>query len=175
MSVITLEEAKNYLKVDLADDNVLIGTLIETAEDLVEKHTNRCLLIQTFELIFDEVGASIEITKAPLVAVTKIEVIDDAGVKSTVDVDTYIVDTSGQRGRVSLVEGCAWPDHRGFASFIITVEAGYGATAASVPAALRLAVLAALAVLYDSRGQAEEKKVTEAIMGLCFPYRIFRL
>jgi uncharacterized phiE125 gp8 family phage protein len=175
MSVITLDEAKNYLRVDSADDNALIGALVETAEDLVEKLTWRCLLTQTFELIYDEVGESIEITKSPLQEVTKIETIDDAGVKTTVDAGLYVVDLTGQRGRVMLESGCTWPTHRGFASFIITVKAGYGDIAADVPAALKQAVLAALAVLYDGRGQADEQKVFAAISGLCAGYRIIRL
>lgn len=175
MSVITLDEAKNYLRVDAADDNALITTLIEAAEDLVEKLTSRTLLTTTFELIYDEVGESIEIIKSPLAEVTKIEVIDEAGVKTEVSNTLYIVDITGQRGRVMLKSGCTWPDHRGFASFIITVKAGYGEAASAVPAALRQAVLAALVVLYDNRGLADEQKVFDAISGFCTPYRIIRL
>jgi len=175
MSVITLDEAKNYLRVDSADDNALITALIEAAEDLVEKLTWRTLLTQTFELIYDTVGESIEITKSPLQEVTKIETIDDAGVKTEVSSSIYDVDITGSRGRVMLKSGCVWPIHRGFASFIITAKAGYGDAAASVPAALRQAALAALAVLYESRGQADEQKVFAAISGLCTGYRVIRL
>jgi len=175
MSVITLDEAKIYLRVDSADDNALITSLIESAEDLVEKLTWRTLLTRTFELIYDNVGESIEIPKSPLQEVTKIEVISDAGVKTEVSSSTYIVDITGSRGRVMLKSGCVWPTHRGFASFIITARAGYGDLASAVPAALRQAALAALAVLYDGRGQVDEPKVFAAINGLCAPYRIIRL
>ncbi len=175
MSVITLDEAKNYLKVDSADDNALIGAIIETAEDLVEQLTRRTLITASFELIYDEVGESIEIVKSPLIEVTKIETIDDAGVKTEVADSTYIVDITGQRGRVSLKSGCTWPAHRGFASFIITVKAGYGEMAGAVPAALRQAVLAAIAVIYDGRGEVDEQKVFAAILGFCAAYRIIRL
>jgi len=175
MSVIALDEAKTYLRVDSADDNALITTLISVAEDCVEKETRRTLLTQTCELIYDEAGASIEIVKSPLQEVTKIEVLDDAGVKTIVDDEIYDVDISGIRGRVQLRDGCSWPDHRGFASFIITVKAGYGDTGAAVPAALKQAALIALAVLYENRGEMDEAKISKAISGLCRPYKIFRL
>jgi len=175
MSVITLDEAKTYLRVDTADDNAFITGLIAVVADCVEKETKRTLLTQTFELIYDEVGASIEITKSPLQEVSKIETIDEAGVKTEVDATLYDVDLSGIRGRVQLRSGCSWPDHRGFASFIITIKAGYGDAAADVPAALRQAALIALAILYEDRGAMDEAKISKAISGLCWPYRVFRL
>jgi uncharacterized phiE125 gp8 family phage protein len=174
MSVITLEEAKAHLRVDSADDNALITSLISTAEDCVEKETKRTLLTQTFEFIYDDAGASIEIIKSPLQEVTKIEVIDDAGSKTLVSSTLYDVDISGMRGRVQLRSGCSWPDHRGFASFIITVKAGYG-LAADVPSVLKQAALIALAILYEDRGAMDEGKISKAISGLCWPYKIFRL
>lgn len=175
MSIITLDEAKAYLRVDSADDNALIIALISVAEDCVERETKRTLLTQTFELVYDEVGASIEITKSPLQEVTKIEVISEAGVKTEVSSALYNVDISGIRGRVQLKDGCSWPDHRGFASFIITAKAGYGDAAASVPAALKQAALIALAILYENRGEMDEAKISKTISGLCWPYKVFRL
>lgn len=175
MNVITLDEAKNYLRVDSADDNALITALIEAAEDLVEKFTWRTLLTQTFELVYDEVGESIEVSKSPLQEVTKIERIDDAGVKTEVSSSLYNVDITGQRGRVMLKSGCSWPTHRGFASFIITAKAGYGNAAADVPAALKQAILTALAILYETRGVMDEQKIISAISGICWAYRIIRL
>lgn len=175
MAIITLDEAKNYLRVDSADDNTLITSLIEAARDQVEKLTSRTLLTTTFELIYDEVGESIEIVKSPLQEVTKIETISDAGVKTEVGVSTYIVDTMGQRGRIMLKSGCSWPDHRGFASFIITIKAGYGEAAADVPAALRTAVFIALAIIYAERGAIDENKILSSISAICWPYKVIRL
>jgi len=182
MSIITLDEAKNYLRVDSADDNALITSLIESAEDLVEKFTWRTLLTKTFELVYDSVGESIEIPKSPLQEVTKIEVISDAGTKTEVSSSTYVVDITGSRGRVMLKSGCVWPSHRGFASFIITAKAGYGDLAASVPAALKQAILAALAALYsvrggavDSYGRPIEAAVSSSISGICAAYMVIRL
>lgn len=175
MAVVTLEEAKNYLRVDSADDDNLITALIEVAEDLVEKFTWQTLLIKSFELIYDEAGESIEIPKSPLVEVTKIEVIDDEGTKTLVDPSIYMVDLTGMRGRIYLKKGCTWPSHRGFASFIITVKAGYGSVPEEVPMALRQAALSALSILYENRGMINEQEIISAISEICWSYRIFRL
>jgi len=175
MSVITLDEAKNYLRVDGADDNALITAFIEAAKDQVEKFTSRTLLTQTFELIYDAVGDSIEIVKSPLQEVTKIETISDAGVKTEVSSSTYVVDISGSRGRVRLKDGCVWPTHRGFASFIITAKAGYGENAIDVPVLLRTAVFIALAIIYQERGAIDEGKIVSSISAICWPYKVIRL
>lgn len=175
MAVITLEEAKVYLRVDSEDENALISAMIDTAEKHVEVATGRVLLTTTFELVYDEISDSIEIPKSPLQEVTKIEVISEAGVKTEVDKSIYDVDTSGTLGRVQLKAGCVWPSHRGFASFIITVKAGYGDTAAAVPPALKQAALAALAVIFASRGGMDREKIDSAVAALCGPYKIWRL
>lgn len=174
MAVVTLEEARAYLRVDSEDENALISAMIDAAERHVEQFTGRTLLTQTFELVYDQVSSSIEISKSPLRAVPKIEVISEAGVKTEVDASIYIVDTSGTRGRVVLKPGCVWPAHRGFASFIITVEAGYG-QAADVPQGLKQAVLAAVAVLFESRGEMDREKLNAAVAGLCWPFKVWRL
>jgi len=170
--LITLEEAKLYLRVDTPDDNTLIGTLAKTAENIIEKFTGRVLMTRIFELVFDSAGDSIEISKSPLQEVVRIETIDAAGVKTEVSRSLYDVDTSGIFGRIKLKAGCVWPSHRGFASFIITVKAGYGDTADAVPAPLRQAALLALAILYETRGAMNEDVINAAISGLCRPYRI---
>ena len=174
MAVITLEEARAYLRVDSEDENALISAMIDTAERHVELATGRVLLTQTFELVYDEVSGSIEIPKSPLQEVTKIEVVSEAGVKTEVASSIYDVDTSGTLGRVQLKAGCVWPSHRGFASFIVTVKAGYG-DAAAIPPALKQAALAALAVIFASRGEMDREKINSAVAALCGPYKIWRL
>lgn len=174
MAVVTLEEAKIYLRVDVEDENALIMAIVDAAEKHVEQFTGRILIKRSFELVYDQVSSPIEIPKSPLQEVSKIEVISEAGVKTEVPASIYDVDISGMRGRVRLKPGCAWPEHRGFASFIITVEAGYG-QAADVPQALKQAVLAATAVLFESRGEMDREKIHSAVAALCLPFKVWRL
>jgi len=174
MAVITLEEARAYLRVDSEDENALISAMVDAAEKHVESLTGRVLLTATFELVYDEVSSSVEISKSPLQEVTKIEVVSEAGVKTEVAPSIYDVDTTGILGRVQLKAGCVWPSHRGFASFIVTVKAGYG-EAAAVPPALKQAALAALAVIFAGRGETDREKINSAVAALCGHYKVWRL
>ena len=154
---ITLEEAKNQCKVDTVDDDTLITNLISTAREIAEHETGQVFITRTIELIYDSAGESIEIPYRPLAEVTKIEVISDAGVKSEVSDTLYNVDLAGpvNPGRIRLKMGCTWPEHRDFASFIITIKAGYGETAASVPPKIKQAILEIIGHLYDNRESQE--------------------
>ncbi len=170
---VTLTEARNHLKVDSADDNVLITALITTARQLAEKETKRAFITQTWEMILDTAGSEIEIPKPPLQSVISIKVIDDAGNESEVDSTYYDVDPSeGSPGRVKLKAGCTWPIHRGFASFIIEFKAGYGDTADKVPETLRAAVLQIVGHLYDNRGSED---IPPGAKTLLWSFKVFRL
>jgi len=175
MAVVSLEEAKLYLKVDTTDDDALIGSLVSVAEDIVEKITGRKLLTTDFTHILDNAEETILVPYSPLQEITKIEVVADDGTVSEVSSGIYEVDTSGQIGRIIIKPGCVWPYHRGFASFIITGKAGYGADAGVVPGPLKTAILVALAILYENRGQVESQILIDSVSPLCWPYRVMRL
>lgn len=151
---ITLEEAKNHLKVDSADDNTLITALITTVRQWAEKETKRAFITQTWEMYLDSAPAEIEIPKPPLQKTgLSIKVIDDAGNETVVDATTYDIDDSeNSPGRVRLKSGCSWPAHRGFASFIIEFKAGYGDIAMDVPEALKQGFFVLMGHLYENRG-----------------------
>ena len=179
---ITLEEAKNYLKVDTGDDNALITNLISVARELAETYTGLTFMSTSIQLVYDSAPSVIEIPYRPLQSVTTIETIDVDGVTSTVDTDSYTVDTSGTMfmpGRIYLNSGYVWPTHRGFASFLITILAGYGDEASDVPYSIRQAILVVIAHLYENRGgegvvKARVQAIEEAKI-LLLPYKIMRI
>lgn len=173
MAVIGLEEARQYLKVDTTDDDALICSLITVAEDAVEKLTGRKLLTTDFTYTLDIPPDPILIPYSPLQEITKIETVALDGTITVADPANYVVDVSqDQMGRIWLKPGCSWPAHRGFASFMITGKAGYGADASAVPAPLKTAILIALAILYENRGKVESQVLLDSISALCWPYRI---
>ena len=154
---ITLAEAKNYLKVDSTDDDTLISNLIATAREMAEAESGQVFITRSIELVYDTAPDSIEIPYRPIQEVTKIETISEAGVKSTVSDSLYNVDVSGTilPARIRLKTGCVWPEHRDFASFIITVKAGYGDAGANVPSPIRQAILQIIGHLYENRTSQE--------------------
>jgi uncharacterized phiE125 gp8 family phage protein len=170
---VTLETAKNHLKVDSNDDNLLITALITTARQLAEKETKRAFITQTWQMYLDSAPAEIEIPKPPLQSVSSIKVIDDAGNEDEVSSTYYDVDASeNSPGRVRLKSGCSWPSYRGFASFIIEFKAGYGDDAESIPETLRQAVLQIVGHLYDNRGSED---IPAGAKALLWSYKVFTL
>lgn len=170
---VTLEVAKNHLRVDTSADDTLISSLITAARDLAERETRRAFITQTWQMYLDSVTAEFEIPKPPLQQVIDIKVIDDAGDESVVDSTLYDVDWSeNSPGRVKLKSGCSWPTHRGFASFIIEFKAGYGDSGDAVPRLLHQGILQLLSHLYDNRGS---EKIPEGIKSFFWPFKILSI
>lgn len=48
---VTLQEAKNQLRLETADDDVLVAALVKAARERVEEDTSRGLVTQTWELV----------------------------------------------------------------------------------------------------------------------------
>ena len=177
---VALDEARNYLKVDSAEDNSLISALITTARQLAEKETKRAFITQTWEMYLDEAKEEIEIPKPPLRDVESIKVIAADGTETVVDVTTYYVDKAeNSPGRVKLKNGYNWPTHRGFASFIIKFKCGYGDAAADIPGTLKQGIQQLVAYLFENRGA--EKVTTfyppipESIKAMFWPYKILKI
>lgn len=156
---ITLAEAKAHLRVTTDADDTLISLWIAAAREQVEGLTGRALLPQTWELRIDRFPGwrrSVELPIAPLLAVQSIAYSAVDGTLLTVDASGYDVLRSGgpraMPGRILLMPGALWPVARArdMQAVRITYQAGY-ADAASVPAALRSAVLLLLGELYESR------------------------
>ena len=168
-----LEQVKNHLRVETTADDNLITSLIMVARQLAERETKRAFITQTWQMFLDSAPAEIEIPKPPLQSVVSIKVIDDEGSESVVSSDIYVVDPSENLpGRVKLKSGCTWPTHRGFASFIIEFNAGYGDDETDVPEALKQGILQLIGHLYETR---EAEEIPKGIKLMLSPFKIWSL
>jgi hypothetical protein len=176
----TLTEAKSYLGVLDPAEDALIGNLIAAARQAVESYTGRVLITQSWRLTLDNwpepkvgVGSDllglqqdwpaqfvgngglvvVELPKAPLQSVSGVRVYDSSGVASTVAPSAYVVDTTTTPSRLVFGSNISLPAVGQVARGIeIDFVAGYGASATSLPAMLRQAVLAGVKVLYERSG-----------------------
>lgn len=150
----TVDEVKDYLRVDTTDDDTLLTSMLTTARAAVERQTRRGLNTQTWIAHLDTFpsGNEIILPMAPLLSVTSVVYYDEDGASQTFDAANYQVDTVSQPGRIVLDPDSDWPDtDEGINKVIITYVVGYGATAASVPAELRSAILYHIAHRYELR------------------------
>ena len=82
---VSLEEAKNYLKVETADDDTLISSLIKSARELIERYLRKALITQTWEMVLDDGGSMVVIPRPPLQSVTSIKTIAEDGTETVED------------------------------------------------------------------------------------------
>lgn len=115
----------------------------------------RALITQTVQLTLDEwpEGNTIWLPRPPLQSVTSIVYTDDDGDSSTFSSSSYIVDTAGTPGRIVLKRNYSWPGVTLQAAngIVITYVAGYGDTAADVPANIKQGLLLLLGDFYENR------------------------
>jgi len=151
---ITLAEAKIHLKVDSdTTDDLLISALISAAREACEKYTGRVFIEQSWEYVFEDFkDDEIELDNPPLISVTSLTYKDISGVTETIATSVYDVDTHSYPGSIFLKFGQLWPLVQDVENAImVTYKAGYGATAASVPASIMAAMLLIIGHLYENR------------------------
>jgi len=153
---ISLTEAKKHLRLAVSDADALaytaedakITALIAAAREHVEAITRRALITQTWDAVIDEFpwGLEIVLPYAPLQSVTSISYLDTDGVAATFT--DFAADLFGSCIRLNYEE--SWPDIRSESQITIRFVCGYGATADTVPASIRQAMLLIIGHLFEN-------------------------
>lgn len=178
---LTLVEAKAYLRVEHADDDALVGSLIAAARLHVERLTRRALITQVWRFVLDAwpCDGRIIVPLAPLRQLLAVRTFDAANVPHTLDVGAFLVDTSAAPGRIAFPPFAMSPPGRTTAGIEFDVEAGYGASGASVPEPLKQAMRLLIAHWYEHRGVTEIGRDATAqpagVATLIAPYRVVSL
>lgn len=142
-----------------------VTRLVTAVRDRGEGATWRQFNTATWDLIAPDFPCLdvIELPKAPLISVTHVKYVNTSGTLTTLTVDTdYVVHAFAgprcRRGLLSLPHGKSWPSVREqFNAVQIRFVAGYGATAAAVPAMLRQAMLIDAGTLQEHRDDASDE------------------
>jgi uncharacterized phiE125 gp8 family phage protein len=176
---LTLAEAKRWLRVDHAEDDGLIQSLIRMARERVEGRTGRALLAQGWKLILDRWPADglLRLPVFPALSVTAVRLIDAAGVATLASPTLYRLEPGEEPPLVSLDNPT--PPGRPRSGIEIDLVAGYGTAPEHCPEPLRQALRLILADAYERRGPERADKarpvdVAEAER-LIAPYRALHL
>jgi len=150
---VSLAMAKLHCKIDLNDDDTLISALITTARQWCESRLSQQFITATRKLYLDGLSHyEITLPYSPIQAVSSITYVDSGGTTQTWSSSLYDVDSHTRPGRIRPKWGEVWPSTRYQMNAIaITYTCGYGATAESVPAAIRQAMLLLIAHWYENR------------------------
>ncbi len=150
---VTLAEAKAWLKVDGADEDALIATLITAARLHLESVTGRALLTQSWRLVLDAwpAGGEVRLPVAPLSTLTAIRAFDEDGDEHTIGLAQFLVEAGGTPARLVLPRTVAgMPVLRQRFGIEIDYVAGVAA-AADVPQELKQALLVLVAHWFEHR------------------------
>ena len=179
-------DAKSHLRVDVADDDDLIDSLVMAAREWAEAFTRRALIDQTWELKLDHFpnsGVPIELAKPPLSSITSVTYIDAAGATQTWANSNYTVDApSGPFatfGRLLPNFQTVYPSTRDVPNaVVIRYVAGYGSVASAIPEGIVRGLLMHVGHLYEHRESVvagvSVAEVPQATEWLLWPYRALR-
>ena len=171
--IFTLQEVKDYLKVDDTTEDTLITTLLQSARQAAERYLNQALITQTITEKLDRLQLStIYLSVSPVISVSSFQYADSQNTTQTYNSSNYIVDTFEKPARLSIAYGKTWPTLYGNINDVtITYTAGYNTEPSGVPMQIRQAILMMIADSYDNR-EDYVKKLPTASEYLLDQYRV---
>jgi len=179
---VALADAKLYLRVDVADDDALINSLITGARSELERGLGRALITQSYTYLLDAwpAGFAVNLPIAPVQSVDQVRVYAVDGSFTVISPSRYMLDGLGSPPRLIRRGSLAWPVPLQQANGVaIDFTCGHGATPADVPSALRIAIMLLTAHWYEHRqlGEAGVPNIglPEMVRDLISPYRVRRL
>lgn len=141
---ITLASLKDALRETTCDFDEELTRLLKAGRRQVENDARIKLITQTVAMYCDRfpVGSIMQIRLPPVLSVTSIQYIDEDESTQTLASSKYYTDTNTTPPRIWLDENEYWPDTDDQPNAVtVTYQAGYGATAASVPVEAQLAII----------------------------------
>lgn len=157
---LTTTDARAFLNLTSNDDDDLLGLLIQSAREWVQKTTGRALLTQTIKEYWDwwppEFGIDAALpgwtlSVSPASSVTSIQYVDTNGATQTWATSNYTVDVKSAIARIVPTDAVQYPALANVPNAVIaTYVAGYS-TVANVPATARTAMLQKIAYWYENR------------------------
>ncbi len=107
---VTLQEIKEYLRVDGTEFDTTISNIIKAARDAARDYQNRAFFTQTWELSLDEYPAMpLKIPLPPLQNVVSVKYTDETGKETAMDLNDFVIDKRSEPGRITFKAGKSWP------------------------------------------------------------------
>jgi len=193
---VTLQEVKEYLRLEDSVDERNLQPMVEAARSYAEEYMNRALMSQTLVLYLDSFSDKddplwegvrtgpymnfhkdyIVLPKSPVSSVTSLKTYDDEDTATTFAASRYYVDTASVPARIVLRTGESFPTALRVANAIEVTYVAGSTSPYSVPEPIRLGVLQHIAFLYEHRGDMGEylqaRSVPPMIKTMYAPYRV---
>lgn len=176
---VTLSDMKDYLRLDGAQEEALVATLITAARLMVEAMSGRMLIDQGWRIVLDAwpKGDALRLPLSPVRQLVAARVFDGAGLPQPVPVEALVLEPGNDPPVLRRLAALPAPG-RAYAGIEIDVLAGYGAAPAQVPAPLLQAIRMLVARWFEQRGDVvarDGEALPPPIAALLQPWRKVRL
>lgn len=179
---LSLQEAKDHLRVSIADDDGLIAGYILAARRYAENYTRRVLCSSTWDYTIDRcwpwkcvdgyMTHRIELPIPPLQSVSSISYVDIDGATQTLSASDYVVKIDDTFGIIEPAYNATWPDLRHqLSAATVRFIAGYDG---DVPDEIRTAIMLHVEILHD-RNPNDRELLETARDSLLDHYRVLRI
>lgn len=149
---VTTAEAKDYLRIDTADDDTLIAELITAARIYVECYTGRQLVTATWDYFQDRFTDVIRLPLTHVASITSVKYLDTANTQQTlVDGTDYTTDINALRSRIMPYYGTTWPSTRSQEFNTVEVRFIAGVADTAVSKDLKIAIKMIVTAMYEHR------------------------
>ncbi|MCD2347189.1 head-tail connector protein [Clostridium guangxiense] len=164
---ITLDEAKQHLRIVGSDDDIILLSMIKQAREFCEDFQNKKYITQILELVLDSFPDDNYISfdsSSPVQNVESVKYYDTYGKELIFDSNNYIVDTDSFVNRIVLGYCKLWPTIvlQPINAVRIRFTAGFGDKAEAVPETVKWAMILHMKLLYDDYKPDERTKIEEA-------------
>lgn len=159
-SPVTIELVKDYLKMKVSSDNVVIQLMIDSVTNFAERTTNRCIRAKTWHAFTDTFPVSCwELTRHPVDEVTEIKYSVD-GSDTIVATNVYEIKQKAYYTNLLLSTGKVWPTDSDVKSDAVRISFATKADRRSEE--IVLAILKHIAYAFENRGD-DEQIINEAV------------
>lgn len=157
---ISLQLAKDHLRVQVDDDNDYIAALIVAARQMAEGKLNRTLARRSRTAVYDGWGDGMALPNPPLVSVDAVRYFDMTGASQTLPVEDYLVNAHAEPARITRRYGSRWPTVAPQAgAVLVEYTAGYD----TVPAPIIQWMLLAIGTMYNNRESIVNGTISQAL------------
>lgn len=181
VTAVTLAEVKDHLRVEHDDHDAKLTGLIEASVDALDGWRGtlgRALIAQTWRVDMVCFADPIRLPLLPVDLASVAVAYVPAGETDPVALDPASIDVREDALGVMLARrsGVSWPSTAVLIDAVrVTFDAGYGAAATDVPAAIRQAIRLDVELGYEPLDPPRMEQLRKAIERLLAPYRVRRL
>lgn len=166
---VSLAEAKAHLRIDGTAEDAVIQSLIVTSRLHIEAALGLALITQSWSYFLDRWPKSgrLVLPLRPVAAISHVRVWDESGGSEALDPAAFLLDGHGMPARlVALPSVSDLHSKRALNGIEIGFTAGFGATAADVPATIRHALLLLIAHWFENREPVQIGGGVNAVPGM---------